>query len=158
LVEITNPDGTREGGIEVYEWKDYEKLKQEQPVEPVGIFVDGVYRSRAGAALGDLPNLKRVEILRGPQSTLFGKNASAGVISLVTAEPQYEFGGGAEISYGNYNATVVRANVTGPIADNVAVSVEGNYNKGIIGIVQGDYANAVSNFGDNKTFNKALVV
>jgi len=99
-------------------------------VEPsVGIFVDGVYRSRAGAALGDLPNLKRVEILRGPQSTLFGKNASAGVISLVTAEPQYEFGGSVEASYGNYNAIVLKADVTGPLSDNVAFSLAGGMNK-----------------------------
>jgi iron complex outermembrane receptor protein len=99
-------------------------------VEPsVGIFVDGVYRSRAGAALGDLPNLKRVEILRGPQSTLFGKNASAGVISLVTAEPQYEFGGSVEASYGNYNATILKADVTGPLSDNVAFSLAGGINK-----------------------------
>ena len=107
-------------------------------IEPsVGVFIDGVYRSRSAAQIGDLANISRVEVLRGPQSTLFGKNASAGIISIVTKAPQYEFGGGAEISYGNYNATVVRANVTGPIADNVAVSVEGNYNKrdGYINVV-----------------------
>ncbi|MEQ1539595.1 MAG: TonB-dependent receptor plug domain-containing protein, partial [Sphingorhabdus sp.] len=72
----------------------------------VGVFIDGVYRSRSASAISDLPNLQRVEVLRGPQSTLFGKNASAGVISIVTAEPRYEFGGSAEISYGNYNAIV----------------------------------------------------
>ena len=107
-------------------------------IEPsVGVFIDGVYRSRSAAQIGDLANISRVEVLRGPQSTLFGKNASAGIISIVTKAPQYEFGGGAEISYGNYNATVVRANVTGPIAENVAFSVEGNYNKrdGYINVV-----------------------
>ncbi|MCJ7815752.1 MAG: TonB-dependent receptor plug domain-containing protein, partial [Xanthomonadales bacterium] len=57
-------------------------------IEPsVGVFVDGVYRSRSAAALSDLPNLERIEVLRGPQSTLFGKNASAGVINIVTAAP-----------------------------------------------------------------------
>ena len=99
-------------------------------VEPsVGIFIDGVYRSRAGSGISDLPNLKRVEILRGPQSTLFGKNASAGVISIVTQEPKYEFGGSAEASYGNYNALVLKADVTGPIAENVAFSLAGGINK-----------------------------
>ena len=107
-------------------------------IEPsVGVFIDGVYRSRSAAQIGDLANIQRVEVLRGPQSTLFGKNASAGIISIVTKEPQFEFGGGAEISYGNYDAIVVRANVTGPIAETLAVSIEGNYNKrdGYINVV-----------------------
>lgn len=95
----------------------------------VGVFIDGVYRSRSAAAIGDLPNLQRVEVLRGPQSTLFGKNASAGVISIVTAAPSYEFGGSAEISYGNYNAIIAKADVTGPISDKIAFSLAGGINK-----------------------------
>ncbi len=99
-------------------------------IEPsVGVFIDGVYRSRSAAQIGDLANIQRVEVLRGPQSTLFGKNASAGIISIVTKAPQFEFGGGAELSYGNYDAIVARANVTGPIGDGVAFALEGNYNK-----------------------------
>jgi iron complex outermembrane recepter protein len=96
----------------------------------VGVFIDGVYRSRSGAAISDLPNLQRVEVLRGPQSTLFGKNASAGVISIVTAKPQYDFGGSVEASYGNFDAIVLKADVTGPIvADKVAFSLAGGINK-----------------------------
>jgi outer membrane receptor protein involved in Fe transport len=95
----------------------------------VGVFIDGVYRSRSASAISDLPNLQRVEVLRGPQSTLFGKNASAGVISIVTKSPQYEFGGSAEISYGNYNAIVAKADVTGPISDKMAFSLAGGINK-----------------------------
>jgi outer membrane receptor protein involved in Fe transport len=95
----------------------------------VGVFIDGVYRSRSAAAIGDLPNLQRVEVLRGPQSTLFGKNASAGVISIVSAAPSYEFGGSAELSYGNYNAIVAKADITGPISDNIAFSLAGGINK-----------------------------
>ncbi|MBU6166703.1 MAG: TonB-dependent receptor [Alphaproteobacteria bacterium] len=99
-------------------------------IEPsVGVFIDGVYRSRSAAAIGDLPSLERVEVLRGPQSTLFGKNASAGIISVVTAEPKFEFGGAAELSYGNYNAVVARAEITGPISDTVAFSLAGNFNR-----------------------------
>ena len=95
----------------------------------VGVFIDGVYRSRSASAISDLPNLQRVEVLRGPQSTLFGKNASAGVISIVTAAPSYEFGGSAEISYGNYNAIIAKADITGPISDNIAFSLAGGINK-----------------------------
>ncbi|NJM50498.1 MAG: TonB-dependent receptor [Sphingomonadales bacterium] len=99
-------------------------------IEPsVGVFIDGVYRSRSAAQIGDLPNLQRVEVLRGPQSTLFGKNASAGVISIVTREPQYVFGGSVEASYGNFNAIIGKADITGPIADNIAFSLAANYNK-----------------------------
>ncbi|WP_066793902.1 TonB-dependent receptor domain-containing protein [Sphingomonas soli] len=99
-------------------------------IEPsVGVFIDGVYRSRSAAQIADLPNLERVEVLRGPQSTLFGKNASAGIISIVTARPKFEFGGNVEASYGNYNAIVLKGNVTGPLSDTVAFSLGGNYNK-----------------------------
>ncbi|MEI9928684.1 MAG: TonB-dependent receptor [Sphingomonas sp.] len=98
-------------------------------IEPsVGVFIDGVYRSRSAAQIADLPNLERVEVLRGPQSTLFGKNASAGIVSIVTAAPSFHFGGSAEASYGNYNAVVLKADVTGPLSENVAFSLAGNYN------------------------------
>jgi iron complex outermembrane recepter protein len=99
-------------------------------IEPsVGVFIDGVYRSRSASQIGDLPNLQRVEVLRGPQSTLFGKNASAGVISVITAAPKFKFGGSAELSYGNYNAIIAKADITGPISDTIAFSLAANYNK-----------------------------
>jgi iron complex outermembrane recepter protein len=99
-------------------------------IEPsVGVFIDGVYRSRSAAQIADLPNVKRVEVLRGPQSTLFGKNASAGIISIVTAEPAFKFGGNIEATYGNFNAFILKADVTGPITDTVAFSLAGNYNR-----------------------------
>ncbi|QCB56888.1 TonB-dependent receptor [Sphingopyxis sp. PAMC25046] len=99
-------------------------------IEPsVGVFIDGVYRSRSAAQIGDLPNVERVEVLRGPQSTLFGKNASAGVISIVTRKPQYEFGGSIEATYGNYDAITVKGDITGPISETVAFSIGGNYNR-----------------------------
>jgi outer membrane receptor protein involved in Fe transport len=98
-------------------------------IEPsVGVFIDGVFRSRSAASLNDLPNVQRIEVLNGPQSTLFGKNASAGVISVVTRPPQFTFGGSAEVSYGNFNALVFKGDVTGPISDNIAFSIDGSYN------------------------------
>ncbi len=97
-------------------------------VEPsVGVFIDGVFRSRSAGALSDLNNVQRIEVLNGPQSTLFGKNASAGVISIITREPQFDFGGNVEASYGNYNNVFLRGDVTGPITDNIAFSLDGSY-------------------------------
>ncbi|MEL6868830.1 MAG: TonB-dependent receptor [Pseudomonadota bacterium] len=99
-------------------------------IEPsVGVFIDGVYRSRSSAAISDLPNLQRVEVLRGPQSTLFGKNASAGVISVVTQAPQFDFGGNVEVVAGNLGATILRGDITGPLSDTVAFSLAGSFNQ-----------------------------
>ncbi|MFC6197180.1 TonB-dependent receptor [Ponticaulis profundi] len=99
-------------------------------VEPsVGVFIDGVYRSRSAAQVGDLPNLQRVEVLRGPQSTLFGKNASAGVISIITAEPAFEQSGSIEGSLGNDNLMRASGDITGPITDKIAYSLAANINK-----------------------------
>lgn len=99
-------------------------------IEPsVGLFIDGVYRSRSASMIADLPDIQRVEVLRGPQSTLFGKNASAGVISIVTREPQFQFGGNVEATYGNFDAMTLKGVVTGPLADSVAVSLAGSWNK-----------------------------
>jgi len=75
-----------------------------------------------------LPDVSRIEVLRGPQSTLFGKNASAGVISVVTREPSFDFEGAAELSYGNYDAVVAKGYMTGPITDSLAVSFGAGFN------------------------------
>ncbi|MEO9601010.1 TonB-dependent receptor [Parasphingorhabdus sp.] len=108
-------------------------------IEPsVGVFIDGVFRSRSAAALSDLPNVQRIEVLNGPQSTLFGKNASAGVISVVTREPQFEFGGAVEAIYGNFNNVVLKGDITGPLSDSIAFSVDGSYNR------RDGYANIVN--------------
>ena len=99
-------------------------------IEPsVGVFVDGVFRSRTASQISDFPDIQRVEVLRGPQSTLFGKNASAGVISIVTKEPQFTFGGAVEASYGNYDAKVLKGYLTGPITDTLALSIAAGLNK-----------------------------
>ncbi|MFN7158821.1 MAG: TonB-dependent receptor, partial [Erythrobacter cryptus] len=99
-------------------------------IEPsVGVFIDGVFRSRSASALSDLNMVQRVEVLNGPQSTLFGKNASAGVISVVTKEPQYNWGGMVEAVYGNFNQFFLRGEITGPLAENVAFSLDGTYQR-----------------------------
>jgi iron complex outermembrane recepter protein len=92
----------------------------------VGVFVDGVYRSRSSSSLNDLPDVERIEVLRGPQSTLFGKNVSAGAINIITEKPQFTFGTNDELTFGNYNDAEARASVTGPLSDTVAVKLSGN--------------------------------
>lgn len=97
-------------------------------IEPsVGVFVDGVYRSRSAAQIGDLPKLERVEVLAGPQSALFGKNASAGVISVVTQAPQFDQQGYVEVGAGNFDFYQAKGYITGPISDTIAYSVGGSF-------------------------------
>ncbi len=96
----------------------------------VAVFIDGVYRSRTGVGLTDLGELERVEVLRGPQGTLFGRNASAGLLNITTAMPKDEFGGLAEVSYGNFDNIRLQGSLTGPIAgDKLMFRVDGLYNK-----------------------------
>lgn len=95
----------------------------------VAVFVDGVYRSRSGNALSELGPLERVEILRGPQGTLGGRNSSAGMINIYTAPPTFDFGGHASVSYGNYNALRIEGGVNAPLSDSVAARVDGVYFK-----------------------------
>jgi iron complex outermembrane receptor protein len=100
----------------------------------VGVFVDGVYRSRTSSALDDLPEVSRIEVLRGPQSTLFGKNVSSGAINIVTIKPQFTFAGKAEVGFGNDSLKQVKASVTGPINDTMAyrLSVSGTKRDGYL--------------------------
>lgn len=93
----------------------------EPSIEPsVGFFVDGVYQSRSGLGLSDLADLERVEILYGPQSTLYGKNTNAGAINVVTKAPSREFGAEAEVNVGDYDLRDARVGLTGPLGDSTA--------------------------------------
>jgi len=97
-------------------------------IEPsVGLYIDGVYRSRAAAQIGDLPKLDRVEVVSGPQSTLFGKNAPVGVVSIVTAKPEYDTNGFVEAGVGNFDQLYARGYITGGISDTFAVSLGGGF-------------------------------
>lgn len=95
----------------------------------VGVFIDGVFRARAGVALSELPPVERVEVLRGPQGTLFGRNTSAGALSISTAMPKFTLGGYGEVAYGNYDNLEVKAGVTGPVSEAFAVRLDGGYHK-----------------------------
>ena len=90
-------------------------------VDPkIGIYLDGVYIGRSVGAIFDLADIERVEVLRGPQGTLFGRNATGGAISLITARPTGEFGVKAMASYGNQDSLRFRTTVNlpqmGPLA------------------------------------------
>ena len=99
-------------------------------IEPsVAVFVDGVYRSKTQSQITDLPMVERIEVLRGPQSTLFGKNASAGVINIVTKKPSFEKNGKVSIGFGNNNSKVAKIYTTGPLNNNMAYSFSANFNK-----------------------------
>lgn len=84
----------------------------------VGMYVDGVYRNRSGVGLTDLGQVERVEILRGPQGTLFGRNSSAGVLSVITQRPQLnQLAGYAELTAGNYGLIKANAGLDGPFSE-----------------------------------------
>jgi iron complex outermembrane receptor protein len=82
-----------------------------------GLFIDGAYRSRSGLGLGDLADIEQIEVLRGPQSTLYGRNVTAGAISVRTAMPSQTFGAMGELTSGNDNLWGVRSYVTGGLTD-----------------------------------------
>ncbi|MCA3255253.1 MAG: TonB-dependent receptor [Alphaproteobacteria bacterium] len=86
----------------------------------VAVFIDGVYRNRSGVALTELGAIDRIEVLRGPQGTLFGRNASAGLLNIVTAKPSFDSVGEAEITYGNYDFIRAAGSVTGGILNDAA--------------------------------------
>lgn len=85
-------------------------------LEPsVGIYIDGVFTDRTAFGIGDFNDIERVEVLRGPQSTLFGNSSPAGVINFVTKAPSDTFGGEASVTLGDFNRQQVSATVTGPL-------------------------------------------
>lgn len=95
----------------------------------VATFIDGVYRNRSGVGLTELGAIDRVEVLRGPQGTLFGRNASAGLISVITSSPSFTPGADVEATLGNYGAQRLSVGVTGALAEKVAGRLDGVYFK-----------------------------
>lgn len=89
----------------------------------VSTVVDGVVMGRSGQAFVDLYDLERIEVLRGPQGTLFGKNASAGVLNITTKRPTDEFEGTAELSLFQDNEYRLKTSVSGGLSDNVSGSL-----------------------------------
>lgn len=94
----------------------------------VGIFVDGVYRARPGAALSMLPQLERIEVLRGPQGTLFGRNTSAGAVNIFTAAPDFTADAWMSAAAGDLSLVELNGGVNLPVVgDRLALRVDGAY-------------------------------
>lgn len=100
-------------------------------LEPsVGIFVDDVYLNRSGLGMSDLTDIERIEILNGPQGTLYGKNTNAGAISIITKAPNLEeYESYLEATLGDYDLQKYVAAASGPITDNLAFRLSGSINK-----------------------------
>jgi iron complex outermembrane receptor protein len=96
----------------------------------VAFLQDGAQISRPAAQLSGFYDLERVEVLRGPQGTLYGRGATAGAINLITKRPTNKLDGYARLTYGNYNAVSIEGGVGGPIAgENVMARVSGKYDR-----------------------------
>ncbi len=89
----------------------------------VGIVIDGVYRPRNGVGFGDLGEIERIEVLKGPQGTVFGKNTSAGVINVITRRPDYNTRVEGELTVGNYGALGVSGSLNSPLGENAAFRI-----------------------------------
>lgn len=116
----------------------------------VGIYVDGVYYARPAAAVLDFVDIERIEVLRGPQGTLFGKNTTAGAFNITTRKPSFKSGGNFEVSYGNYGYIQAKTSVTGAITKKIAgrISYSGTQRNGTVYNVRTlKYTNDINNLG-----------
>jgi len=120
-------------------------------VDPgVGFYVDGVYYSRAAATTLDFIDIDQIEVLRGPQSTLFGKNTTAGSFNITSKKPFFKPSALFEVSYGNYGFVQAKVSVTGPINTKLAtrISFSGTQRDGTIyNVSNGQYTNDLNNQG-----------
>lgn len=95
----------------------------------VGVLVDGVFRTRTGIAVSELPELSSVEVLRGPQGTLFGRNTSAGVVNIQTAKPEFDRRVTGTVEYGNFDSLNLDFTATGQVAEGHASRLDVGYRR-----------------------------
>ncbi len=116
----------------------------------VGFYIDGVYFARPAVATLDFIDVERVEVLRGPQGTLFGKNTTSGAFNITTRKPTFKSGVTFESSYGNYGYIQAKASVTGPLSRKLAArfSFSGTQRDGTVHNIRTDkYINDINNLG-----------
>lgn len=116
----------------------------------VGFYVDGVYYARPAATTLDFIDVSQIEVLRGPQGTLFGKNTTAGAFNITTRKPSFTSGANFEVSYGNYSFLQAKASVTGALGKKVAgrISFSGTQRDGLIdNVATGRPTNTLNNQG-----------
>lgn len=116
----------------------------------VGFYVDGVYYARPAATTLDFIDVDQIEVLRGPQGSLFGKNTTAGAFNITTRKPNFTSGANFEISYGNYAFLQAKASVTGALSKKIAgrISFSGTQRDGLIeNIATGKSVNTLNNQG-----------
>jgi iron complex outermembrane receptor protein len=122
---------------------------------PVGIYEDDVYRGRLATANLDLTDVERVEVLRGPQSTLYGRNTIAGAIKIFTRKPGDEFYANASLGYGNFETSKLSGAVGGAfIPGKFAGSLAGSYHNRDEGTIDNPNPNNKASVGEYK--NQAL--
>ncbi|WP_240486016.1 TonB-dependent receptor [Anditalea andensis] len=116
----------------------------------VGFYVDGVYYARPAATTLDFIDVDQIEVLRGPQGTLFGKNTTAGAFNITTRQASFTPGANFELSYGNYGFIQAKSSITGPLSKTVAarLSFSGTQRNGLIeNVVTGRSVNDLNNLG-----------
>lgn len=116
----------------------------------VGFYVDGVYYARPAATTLDFIDIEQVEVLRGPQGTLFGKNTTAGAFNITTRAPKFKPGANFEVSYGNYGFVQAKASLTGGITKKLAgrISFSGTQRNGLLHNIATDKpVNDLNNIG-----------
>ncbi|MCP4323612.1 MAG: TonB-dependent receptor [Alteromonadales bacterium] len=118
----------------------------------VGVYLDGVYLGQSPGINQDLVDIERIEVLRGPQGSLFGKNTVAGAINIITKKPSDELEGTIKARIGNYNAQQYTGYVNLPIADDIAFKVSGSYVERD-GFVNNIHPDATADVGDRNSTN-----
>jgi iron complex outermembrane receptor protein len=116
----------------------------------VGFYVDGVYYARPAATTLDFIDVEQIEVLRGPQGSLFGKNTTSGAFNITTRKPSFTSGADFEVSYGNYAFLQAKASVTGALSKKIAgrLSFSGTQRDGLIdNVATGRSTNTLNNQG-----------